>query len=1035
MPGAYDSKRIEQEILEFWNSEKIFEKCALKNKGKRRFYFIDGPPYTSGAIHIGHAWNKSLKDAILRYKRMRGFDAWSQPGFDMHGLPIEVAVEKKLGIKDKKEIVEKLGVERFVQECQKFSIEQMHPMIKDFSRLGVWMDWNNPYMTIKNEYIEGAWWALSRSDKNGYLYEGKKSMTWCPRCATALAKHELTYKDATDTSIFVKFPIKGQKDSFLIIWTTTPWTIPFNLAVMVHPEFDYITAQVHETGEYWVIAKALANKVITETCGYKYTVKDEKKGAELDGMKYITPFLSEIEFQGRVDSIKAHTVVLSQQYVELSSGTGLVHTAPGCGPEDFEIGKKNGLPAFNTLDETGKFTEAGVYDGLHAKKDDNAFIKHLEKKGLLAATVPFSHEYPHCWRCETPVIYRSTSQWFLAVEKLKEDMLNENERVAWVPEWAGSRWFSSWLENLQDWCISRQRFWGIPLPIWKCTKCTEKRIIGSSKELPMQPENLHRPWIDEIEFTCNCGSPMKRVPDVLDVWLDSGAASWAPLNYPAEDGLFENMWPADFILEGKDQIRGWFNSMMCLSMVSHQRNCYKAVYMHGFVNDALGRKMSKSLKNTISPYEVIDNYGADTLRYYSIGGAKPGFDLNYNFEDMKIKHKNLTVFWNIANFLLELSETASLDGDKELSIDERYILSKLHSTTEKATQMFENYYINEVPWIIEDLLLELSRTYMQITREKASGTPEERNTVLHTVYTVYLEALKMLSPIAPFITEKIYQELKQKFDFENESIHMHEWPEPDKKMINDRLEKDFETAKAAIQAMLAIRERARAGIRWPLSKAIIVTNELESEDVKEAIKRQANIKDLSIQSEFKGSKATIRADYEKLKPKFGSKSTQIIAALAMTSPETILKYIEREGQFILNMDDQRIELPQECFIIAKQPPHGYEYESFEKGEVYLNIIPTPDLEAEGYSRELARRIQSMRKTAGLKKSQHISIHVKASEKLIEPISRFLMPMKDKLGATKLEITSQPATDFNTSKKERIRENEFEISLKLTNSDI
>ncbi len=1032
MPEPYEPKKIEPEIMEFWDSNSIFDKCTNKNRGKRRFYFIDGPPYTSGSIHIGHAWNKALKDAILRYKRMKGFDAWSQPGFDMHGLPIEVAVEKKLGIKDKKDIVEKLGVKKFIDECENFSLEQMHPMIKDFKRLGIFMDWDNPYKTIKSEYIEGAWWALAEANKNGYLYEGKKSMTWCPRCSTALAKHELTYKDVTDTSVFVKFPVSDKENTYLLIWTTTPWTLPFNLAVMAHPEFDYVRVKINEKGEQWILAKALAKSVITDICGLTYEIKEEFKGIELEGTKYKTPFYDEMEFQQKINSEKAHSVVMSAQYVDLSAGSGLVHTAPGCGPEDFEIGKKNNLPAFNTLDETGKFTDSGVYTGLKAKKDDSRFIQDIEKKGLLAATTEFKHEYPHCWRCETPVIYRATEQWFIAVESLKERMLNENERINWVPDWAGRRWFESWLENLQDWCISRQRFWGIPLPIWKCNRCTELKIVGNRKELPKKIENLHRPWIDEVEFECpNCKGAMKRIPDVLDVWLDSGAASWAPLEYPSQTELFEDMWPADFILEGKDQIRGWFNSMMCLSMVSHQRNSYKAVYMHGFVNDAMGRKMSKSLKNTISPYEVIDSYGADTLRYYVIGGAKPGYDLNYNFEDMKIKYKNLTVFWNICNFLIELSETAQLDGDKEITTDERYILSKLHSAIEQSTQLYENYYINDIPWVIEDLMLELSRTYMQMTRDKSTGSDIERNTVLHTVFTVYFEALKMFSTIAPFITEKLYQNLKMPFNLELESIHMHDWPISDKEMVNERLEKEFGIAKGAIQAMLAVRERLKTGIRWPLKEAILVTSELESNDVIEAIKKQANIKEITVKSAFAGSKTTIRADYDKLKPKYGQKATQIIAALAMTSPETILKYIERDGQFVLNLDNEKFELGQEFFIILKQPPHGYEFEPFEKGEVYVNISTSPELEAEGYARELTRRIQTMRKTAGLKKSQPISLYIRTTEDMEEALEGHMQQLKDKVGAKNIKISSKAATEsYKEVKKDKIREKEFEISFNV-----
>ncbi len=1025
MAGSYNPKEIEPEMLDFWEKNRIYEKASGKNRGKHRFYFIDGPPYTSGAIHIGHAWNKALKDVILRYKRMRGFDAWSQPGFDMHGLPIEVAVEKKLGIKNKKEISE-MGVQKFIEECEKFSLEQMHPMIKDFSRLGVWMDWDNPYMTIKSEYIEGAWWALSEANKNGYLYEGKKSMTWCPRCATALAKHELTYKDLTDKSVFVRLKVIGEPRTFLIVWTTTPWTLPFNLAVMCHPDFEYVKAEA-ENGEKWILAKALAKQVISGICGMKFEAGESFRGSDLKGMKYETPFREEIEFHRELKNENAYSVLMSSEFVNLEGGTGLVHMAPGCGPEDFEMGKKNDLPPFNTLDEQGYFRDAGKYTGMRAKENnDQILIDDLDKKKLLAATNDFAHEYPCCWRCETPVIYRATEQWFLATEKLKEKMLSENERVRWVPDWGGTRWFESWLQNIQDWCISRQRFWGIPLPIWRCGNCNDTMVIGSMKELPGKISNLHRPWIDDVTLQCECGSEMKRIPDVLDVWLDSGAASWAPLGYPGEEKLFEELWPADFILEGKDQIRGWFNSMICLSMVSHRKSSYKAVYMHGFVNDAMGRKMSKSLKNTISPYEVIDEYGADTLRYYAIGGAKPGFDLNYNFEDMKLKNKNLTVFWNIQNFLLELAETADIEGEKELSTEERYMLSKLHSSIQKATYMFDNYYLNETPWVVEELLLELSRTYIQLTRDKASGTDEERNTVLHTVFTVYMESLRMLAPIAPFIAEKIHHNLKEKFKL-GESIHLDDWPSFDLKMIDEELEKGFATAKSAIQAILSAREKAKLGIRWPLKEAVIVTTELK-EEVLESIKKQTNVKEIKVVSKF-DVKTSVKADYQKLEPAFGSqKATRIIAALAMTSPETVLRYIEKDGSFNVSIDDEKVSITLEHMTVSKVAPHGFEYVQFEQGEVLVNIMTSPELEAEGYARELMRRIQSMRKKAGLKKPQRIRMSISTDSHTQQMLHGFKEQIMDRTGADGMEFGAKMHGSHSAT--EKIRDKEIQISFKV-----
>jgi len=678
-----DVVKTEEKILKFWDDNKIYQKAKAKTESGEKFFYLDGPPYTTGAIHIGHAWGKALRDSLIRFKRMNGFNVWDQPGFDMHGLPIEVSVEKELGLKNKKEILAKLGMKKFIEECEKYAISKMHPMIKDFKRLGIWMDWDNPYTTIKNEYIEGAWHALSLANKNNYLYQGQKSMTWCPRCATALAKHELEYENVKDNSIFVKLPVIGEDNTFLIVWTTTPWTIPFNMGVMAHPEFDYVKAKIEDTGEIWILAKALAGAVILNVAGHKYKIVEEFKGLDLYKTRYKHPFFDEISYHQKTfdENEKAYTVVMSEQYVDVSSGSGLVHMAPGCGAEDYEVGKEFGIPPFNLVDEQGVFPEEmGIFKDFVAKKDDPKFIEAIDKKGLLVASTPVVHEYPGCWRCKSPVIFRATDQWFLAVEKLKGKMIEHNKKITWVPEWAGNKWFDSWLQNLQDWCISRQRFWGIPLPIWVC-ECGQQKVLGSKKEVEdasgMKLENLHRPWIDEVKIKCKCGKEMSRVEDILDVWLDSGAAPWATLGYPGKTELYDKLGQPDLILEGKDQIRGWFNSLMALSMVAFKKPSYKAVYMHGFINDSEGRKMSKSLKNIISPYEVIEKYGADTFRYYAIGAANPGVDMNYNFDDLKLKYKNIFILSNLVNFLIDLVKTNNMKPnpiDKtKLEVEEVYI--------------------------------------------------------------------------------------------------------------------------------------------------------------------------------------------------------------------------------------------------------------------------------------------------------------------------------------------------------------------------
>ncbi|MFH1398667.1 MAG: class I tRNA ligase family protein, partial [Candidatus Woesearchaeota archaeon] len=511
----YDFKAIEQEITDYWEKSRIHEKANLKNKKGKRFYFLDGPPYTSGRVHLGTAWNKSLKDCVLRYKRMRGFNVWDRAGYDMHGLPTEHKAEEKFGIKFKEDI-EKLGVAKFVQACRELSVQNMLLMNEDFKKLGVWMDFENAYQSVKNEFIEGVWWLVKQAYKRNRLYEDKLAMTWCRHCETALAKHELEYQNVHDDSIFVKFKVVGTKNEFLVIWTTTPWTIPFNLAVMVHPELEYVRAKVGD--ELWIVAKGLAESFIRGVAEREYEVVETVTGDKLEGLKYEHPFypLLKQEYAKLMSaSDKVFSVVLSSEYVDLSAGSGLVHTAPGCGPEDYEIGRREGIPAFNNLNEAGIFPEAmGKFAGLSAKADDKKFVQALEEVGALIATTKVEHEYAHCWRCKQPVIYRTTNQWFFKIEDLKENMREINKGIYWVPEYAGSRNYDSWLANLRDNGITRQRYWGTPLPVWKCD-CGGITVVGSAAELAKLagklPEDLHKPWIDEVKIPCKCGKQQVRV--------------------------------------------------------------------------------------------------------------------------------------------------------------------------------------------------------------------------------------------------------------------------------------------------------------------------------------------------------------------------------------------------------------------------------------------------------------------------------------------------------------------------------------------
>lgn len=1038
--NKYNFNETEPKILKFWQDNKIWEKIKKKNEGNKKFYFLDGPPYTSGKVHIGTAWNKCLKDAILRYKRMNGFDVWDRAGYDMHGMPTEMATMKELGIEDKHEI-EKMGVSKFVKECEKLAVRNMEEMNNDFTRLGVWMDFENAYQPISRDYIEGQWWLIKKAHENNRLYLGEKTMTWCPKCATALAKHELEYKKLTDNSIYLKFKLSGTENEYLLVWTTTPWTIPFNLGVMVNPEVTYVKAEVE--GEIWFVAKDLADEVIKEKAGKDYTIQDEFPGSELIGMKYTHPLYDDLKeaYDGLDNSSgKIHTVVASEEYVTTEAGTGLVHMAPGCGPEDYEVGHREGIAPFNELNETGIFSEKmGPFSGWKAKVEDNKFVEHFENKEALAHKEKLSHDYPHCWRCKNAIVYRTTNQWFFRIEDLKENMRELNRSIYWVPDHAGSKNYDAWLENLRDNGITRQRYWGTPLPVWKCNKCNDYLVIGSIEELKKYtqkvPKDLHKPWIDKVEWECQCGGKMKREPDILDVWIDAGSASWNCIYFPQRKDLFEEMFPPEFILEGIDQIRGWFNLLFVASMVSMNKPSFKAVYMHGFVQDALGRKMSKSLGNFILPEEVVDNYGADTLRYYMIGGTSPGEDINYNFDDMKIKHKNLGVLWNLMNLLIDFSETNGLTPDEvdreKAGLAEKYIISKMNSAIKKQTEVMDNYLLNETPWVAEDLFLELSRTYVQLVRETIStGSEEEKQVVLNVIYEVLLNNLKIFAPVCPMITEDIYHHLKQKFGFKKQSIHEYAWPSYEEEEIDAKLEEDMRVAKETIQAILYSREKTQLGQRWPLPKATVVTFEssIQSsvESMAEIIKSLTNIKEIEVKDEMEEIKSSIKPDIAALGKEFGAKKDAIIERLIATNTQTLLDEINSGGHK-MTIDGEEITIEDRHVKVERKVPENLEETEFRHGHIYLDKTLTPELEIEGFAREITRRVQNMRKEEGMNKNDYIELNIETDHKMGDRLQNLHETIKEKTGALTLNIGPN-LTHFNNKRKENIKGREFTISV-------
>ena len=933
----YDFKKIEPEILKFWKAKKILEKIRKKGKGKKKFYFLDGPPYTSGRIHMGTAWNQVLKDQILRYKRMKGFDVWDRGGYDMHGLPTAHKVQEKFKLKDKKEI-EKFGIDKFVTECKKFSIEMMEQMNKDFERLAVSLDHDNPYMPVTNDYMEGEWWLIKKAYENNRLYLGKKVMTWCGNCETTVAKHELEYKNLKDNSIFLKF--KTEDGRFLIIWTTTPWTIPFNLAIMANPDIDYVEVDVED--EKWILAKDLL-KQLMELISKKYKVLKTFKGKKLKGLRYVHPLNKDVDYKPLKKKWEnVHSVVLSKDFVNTEQGSGLVHCAPGCGPEDYEVGKEYGLGVFNTLNEQGEFRD--IYKGMRAKIDDEKFIDIFDSKGVLIAKKSINHEYATCWRCHKPVIFRATDQWFFKIEDLISQMLKQSEEINYSPDNIKDR-YQLWIKNLKDNSITRQRYWGTPLPVWTCKSCGDYTIVGSVEELKKLsqdkiPKDLHRPWIDEIKIPCKCGKEKTRVLDILDVWVDSGTASWNCLHFPGKKEYFKKYFPADLVLEATEQTRLWFYMLQLCSNISMGKNCFKNMYTHGMIRDFQGEKMSKSLGNIISPDEVLEKCGVDAMRLYTITN-KAGEDMNFSWEEVKLKYKEISILLNTINYLINYSDKIP-KSYSNLKIEDKWMLSRLNLTIKKCTENLDDYKLDKAPQLVEELFLDLSRKYIKFIRERTNEP-----IVFKVIFDTILNSLKMFSVTCPFISEHLYLRLKEKYNLEEESIHMFEWPKSNNKLIDKKLENQFDLALQLIEKGLAERTKQGIGLKWPLAKAKINLTEKLHPELEKLISNQLNIKSINF-----------------------SKS-----------------------------------------------------ESFS---IKLDTVLTPELEAEGYAREISRNIQAFRKKLGLNKKEFVETYIIVDEKFQKILQKKKNFIKNRTNSSKLDIVTTTKERFKNINSFIIKDKKGEI---------
>ncbi len=1034
LPPTYDHQHVEKEIEKFWRANKIPEKFLQLNSNGPIYSFLEGPPTVNGYMHIGHARGRIYKDLVLRYRTLRGMNVWRRAGWDCQGLPTELEVEKRLmeqfGLQKitKKDIEEKIGLEKFVEEANKLVDYYISKWRKDSERLALWLDYDNAYETRKERYMEHVWYLLKKAYQEGDLYTSYKVVPVCPRCETPLSSHELAqgYEEVEDYSIYVKFKLADDAGRSLLVWTTTPWTLPANEAVAIHPDEEYLEILVE--GQQIIIAAKLLENVM-HTLKKEYRILKRFSGEELVGLRYLHPLGEEVPIHS-THTEPAHTV-LPAEFVSMTDGTGLVHIAPGHGPEDFELGRRHGLPILCPITQTGYFTsEAGALKELYHKDASRIILDILRSKGLLFHEDKIIHNYPHCWRCGTPLIYLASRQWFLKVDRIKKIMIEENSKVKWYPAWAGQSRFGEWLENAEDWCISRTKIWGTPLNVWICEKCGATKIVGSKEEL-MQAEfkppviKLHRPWIDQVIFKCKeCGGEMKREPFVLDTWLDSGVAHFASIDYLSDKKLFERLFPYDFITEAIDQTRGWFYTLIFTSALLFGKSPYRVVLNQGHVLDKDGKKMSKSRGNVVWASEAFEKWGVDNLRLYILSKAQPWDSINFDPDEIKQVESILNILWNVVSFAKTYFELDKYDPEREgleamlpyAEPEDRWIVSRINSLIRYLTNSIEKYEFHEAAKAVLRFASEdLSRTYVRAVRRRfwiEERTPQKLAcyAALHYVLTRYLI---MLSAFAPYISEYLYQVIKSKS--QPESVNFNSWPRPDDRLIDPELEDSMQIVEDVITASLNARQRAKRKLRWPVSRVIISPNlaraKTSCEVFKNYLMRQVNCFNLEILDPSKTpAELVIKVEpvLSRLGPKAGKRLPLVVEALKNVKPREVSEAFESSRKYELILPDKSIfELEKNDVKFTEKLPEFMVMGEGKFAKVYIDLREDERLKAISISNELIRRIQVMRKELKLEITQEAQCMLYLDNPLIGEYTRQMTDYIEEETRTRITFLREP----------------------------
>lgn len=984
---------MEKEVADLWKENNVIKKNFDMNQDGEYFTFYDGPPTANGRPHVGHVLTRVMKDIIPRYKVMKGYKVIRKAGWDTHGLPVELEIEKKLGISGKEQI-ESYGVEKFVKECKESVFTYVNMWEKMTDQIGYWVDMEKPYVTYHNSYIESVWWALSQMWEKGLLYKGHKVMPYCPRCGTGLSSHEVSqgYKDVKDLTAIAKFKVQGDDNKYILAWTTTPWTLPSNLALCVNKAYDYIEAKVGD--ETLIVAKDLATKVL----GEDYEVIKEFKGTELLGTKYerLLPF-------GKVDG-KAFEVIHGD-YVTLSDGTGIVHIAPAYGEDDSFVAKQNGIGFINLVDASGNFVEEVTpWAGKFVKKCDESIVKYLEEENKLFKAEKHTHSYPHCWRCDTPLLYYPRESWFVAMTKLRDKLLENNNKINWYPDNIRTGRFGKFLENVIDWGISRDRYWGTPLPIWEC-ECGHRECIGSIAELKEKginvPEDieLHKPYIDGVKLKCSeCGKEMTRTAEVIDCWFDSGSMPFAQLHYPFENKeLFEENFPAQFISEAVDQTRGWFYTLLAISTAIFDTNPFENCIVLGHVLDKKGLKMSKSKGNVVDPFDVLDSQGADATRWHFYTASAPWLPTRFSIDDVQeAQRKFLSTLWNVYSFYVlyaDLDKFNPLDYKdfKSENVMDKWIMSKLNTLIKEVDENLASYQITQAALMIEDFTDELSNWYVRRNRARywSEDLSDDKIGAYVTLYRVLTTLVKIAAPFVPFVTEEIYQNLVVGLDKSaTESVHLCSWPSVDESAIDENLEKEMDLAYTIVKLGRSARNGANIKNRQPLSKMLLSTAAIPAY-YGDIIKDELNIKtvefgaDLSehVNFEIKPNLPVLGRQYGKLIP-------GIRKEIASRNQMELAQKLQSGETETITVDGTDIVLNSESVLVTMQGLEGYAFAGEGEIGVVLDTTITEELKEEGQLREITSKIQNMRKEKGFEVADKIKLFVAGNDMLINIINKY-----------------------------------------------